>query len=152
LEQQAKLDHETKKYQTQIDELTAKNHELVQTLTEALENVREENKKLAEDLASGRESRRLQGLHKQLKMQFDEKCKVLDETRRELFTAQEKIVASQHQLELNELNANKAHEEHCKTLLADAAREIEIVEKEYQEEIANLYSLVDNLSNVTQNA
>lgn len=123
----------------------------------ALEQLRNENKKLTEelqklteDVANGSEVRRMKGFYTQLRSQFEEKSKVLDETRRELFATQEKVAAAERAQELTQLSLNKAHEEHCKRLLSEAAEEIELVEREHQEEICQLQSLVDSLMTNSQ--
>lgn len=107
--------------------------------------LRDENLRLVEEVESGAETRRVQGLYKQLKEQFDEKSRILDETRRELFVSQEKVSTAQHELEFQRLSANREHEAFCNEIVAEAAREIDSIESELREEIAHLQSFVNAL-------
>ncbi len=65
------------------------------------EELQKECAQLVERLNTNRSTRRLDGMHDQLKKQFAEKSSLLDKTRQELFHTQEKLLALQQ--EWNEL-------------------------------------------------
>lgn len=116
-------------------------NEYIKTLESEKEQALSNYQKLVEEVAENREVRRMQGFYNQLREQFEEKSKVLDETRRELFAAQEKVASAEHASSSHDLIYNKAHDEYCKQLLAAAAEEVEHLEQE----IVHLQAVIDSL-------
>lgn len=92
-----------------------------------------------------RELRRMEGLYQQLRSQFEEKTDVLNATRKELFIAQENLLAAKKELEesslKNESNTIKA----LRQQLADAEEEGIALEKQHASEVQQLHDLIDSL-------
>lgn len=94
---------------------------------------------------SPQELRRLEGFYRQLRDQFEEKSKTLDETRRELFCTQEKLSAIEIDFSEKELVnpqiSLEEHERHLAKIEGELRQELEI----NQQEIKNLYDLIDTI-------
>ncbi len=96
--------------------------------------------------AEYREQRRIEGLYHQLQGQFAEKSKILDDTRRELFHAQEKAAVLQKDMdEVQKFGVNNADERLYK-MLASLEREMELKERSARSEISALEDIVSILS------
>jgi hypothetical protein len=97
------------------------------------------------ELLSTAEVRRIEGLYKQLREQFEEKSLILDEVRRELFHTQEQnavFIKEQQERELQEplLSMNV-----LETEIARLDKQHSDEKSLYQQEIDELYTLVDSL-------
>ncbi|WP_154017822.1 hypothetical protein [Candidatus Protochlamydia phocaeensis] len=90
-------------------------------------------------------TRRLEGMYNQLKEQFGEKSQTLDETRKELFKAQEQLLALQKEWEELEFFATSDSELLWQKELNRLSCEHETIRKEYEEELEGLQSLVEAL-------
>lgn len=86
--------------------------------------------------------RKLQGMFKQLKEQFDEKCSVLDETRRAQFHMQERLFNAQRELE----EKQRIEKNEAEALLEKHLLKIEEERKEYLEEIDSLQQIIATMS------
>jgi len=70
------------------------------------------------------EIRRLEGLNKQLREQFEEKTEVLAQTRRELFVCTEKLACAQKEMEEKEWDLVQEHQEAMQQLLDQCEKEL----------------------------
>lgn len=90
------------------------------------------------------ELRRLQGFHLQLKEQFAEKSKILDETRRELFLVQEQLNVALLEIKEKDLTSAQItldeHIEHLTKAESAWKRDVE----ETNEEIQRLYAIIES--------
>ncbi len=88
---------------------------------------------------------RLQGLNKQIREQFNEKSKVLDQTRQELFKTQEQLSVFEKEMAEERLNREQEIANAVHSVLDNSEKEIAKVESVYKEEIEALQSIIDNL-------
>ncbi len=113
--------------------------------SETIKRLEEEKQQLTAEPAESREARRLQGLLKQLKEQFEQKAHVLDETRKELFSAQERGESLQRQLAAATQFDDKEPKHYSQELLEEALQEISQIEKNHEEEVSRLQAIIDSL-------
>lgn len=130
----------------------AKHHKDKELLLEQLQTLRNQNEQLTntlidapQDIEKSREIRRLEGLYQQLRTQFSDKSKILDDTRRNLFHTQEELSALQKDLKEIELYGNCDTDEFCYSLLASIERELTSQLNDQQHEISELNSLIEVL-------
>lgn len=90
--------------------------------------------------------RKLQGMYKQLKEQFEEKCAVLDETRRAQFHMQERVFNAQRELEEKQRTDKSEAEAALEKHLLKMEEEHKRLEKEYAEELDALNHIIASLS------
>lgn len=129
-----------------IETLTREKGLLAQTL-EKLQNelmTTVQDKEIPPETA---EARRIQGMYLQLRQQFDEKCKTLDETRRELFCSQEKLLALQREYEEVALYSQSEAEKLLELELQRMERERAQEEKIYKQESEALQEIITTLLN-----
>lgn len=94
--------------------------------------------------ASGN-TRQIESMYIQLKEQFQEKCDILDATRRELFHANEELLKYKKEYEEAHLFDQSANEYHLQRHILQSARQLEQMQKLYQQEIEELTLLVGHL-------
>jgi hypothetical protein len=82
-------------------------------------------------------------LYRQLKQQFEEKSRVLDETRKELFLAQEKIEVQR--LELGDFHESSEEVKHLMQLLKQADSNLEAQKKAHEEELIGYEEVIQGL-------
>lgn len=90
-------------------------------------------------------ARRVECMYEQLKIQFQEKSFVLDQTRRELFLAEEKALAIQKKLEELEIYSQTESEALLLKEFTGAVRDFEKAKCDYENEIQELQELVSLL-------
>lgn len=117
------------------------------SLQEELESTK--NKETTDEIGvskeSPRELRRLEGFYRQLREQFEEKTRILDETRQELFHTQENLMRAERELSEKELSSPQiSYEEHISHLLK-AEAELKQELEQSQQEIIKLNELVETL-------
>lgn len=93
-----------------------------------------------------RESRRFEGLYRQLREQFAEKSSVLDETRHELFYTQEMLAVMQRESDESQKFGNNCEEERLYAMLVSLEQEMILLERNSLGEIAALEGLVSSLT------
>ncbi|MFQ5729922.1 MAG: hypothetical protein ACE5GN_06145 [Waddliaceae bacterium] len=140
-EQIRELQVKVRSYQKLVDMSTGELVDLRENynkVTEELERVRKEKDQLEEaqrDPSNGAEQR-------QLREQFDEKSRVLDETRRELFFVQEELVKSkkeQEEMQLSHINeVEEVLQRHLNRLEKERAEE----EEQHQQDLDALQEVV----------
>ncbi len=94
--------------------------------------------------ASGN-TRQIESMYIQLKEQFQEKCDVLDATRRELFHANEGLLKYKREYEEEHLFNQSANEHHLQHHILRMGKYLEQMQKLYQREIDDLTLLVGHL-------
>lgn len=125
-----------------------------ETLQQSHDNLRNEYEKLVNSIAKtepelpgggdSREIRRLEGLHQQLREQFVEKSALLTATRKELFLAQEMLVAFHKESEDAKMNNEIENEYYFGKILSSAEREL--AESEQKDlEIEHLHEIICGL-------
>lgn len=96
-------------------------------------------------VALPKQDRRIEGMYLQLREQFQEKCFVLDQTRRELFRANEALLKCQKEYEeehiFDQSLIGKYWQRHCLKL----GNACDTMEKRYQQEVTELTELVNHL-------
>lgn len=134
-----------------IETLTREKSLLESTLTnlqKELEGLRdkEANNEINVDESSPAEVRRLEGFYRQLREQFEEKSRTLDETRRELFQTQEKLNAAELEFSERELASPQIsleeHVRHLAKMEEELKQELELS----HQEIKRLYNLVESIT------
>lgn len=90
-------------------------------------------------------NRRIEGMYIQLKEQFQEKSSVLDETRRDLFYAQEEIEKIRKEQEETSIFQFSEGEKLWQNYVQQLQKETEETLQEQQQEIQDLYILVQDL-------
>ncbi|MEI8124183.1 MAG: hypothetical protein WCG42_00325 [Parachlamydiaceae bacterium] len=121
----------------------------------ALAQLKVENEQLQaapKESVDVKEMRRLDGLYRQLREQFVEKTEVLAATRRELFSAQERLAALQKDVEESRVNEAKDVDISLQQLLAEAESELQNTEAEHAAEVARLHEVIDSLMAYEQRA
>ncbi len=76
------------------------------------------------------DQRKLEGMLKQLRMQFDEKSHILSQTRKDLFATESKLLALKHEQELRALSPERDGEKCYETALNDLVDEVRSLEEE----------------------
>jgi chromosome segregation ATPase len=94
--------------------------------------------------ASGN-TRGIEGMYIQLKEQFQEKCNVLDSTRKELFHAHEKLLKCQKEREEEQIYGQSSNERLLERNLLEFGRQYEQMHCHYQQEIEAMDQLVKQL-------
>ncbi|MGK5594644.1 MAG: hypothetical protein ACSNEK_04715 [Parachlamydiaceae bacterium] len=126
-------------YELKIQGLTAQLDELV----EKLRKVESEKDNIEKDLAVApsltKELTRIQGMYKQLRTQFEEKSKVLNETRKELFLA----IEGKNKLELEFLELQQFDRGEEETALEQYIIELSRLVEEQEKEIEALHQIVE---------
>lgn len=130
------------KTQSRLETLEQALHDSKETIV-SLEKEALAAQPLSADQETAMELARQVNCYKQLRSQFEEKSTTLSQTRKELFHTQEKLlaVAKENEIHLQETERQQASE--LKSLVTQAAREIEKLE----EEIMSLEELVFHILN-----
>lgn len=133
-----------------IDTLTREKKLLESTLT-ALQTELEElrlqpiSDEVRVDEDSPGELRRLEGFYRQLRLQFEEKTQILEETRRQLFQTQERLNAIQLDFSERELISPQIslqeHSDHLARAESEFNKELAVS----QQEIHKLYDLIESI-------
>lgn len=98
-----------------------------------------------EECKRSRELRRMEGLYRQMREQFNEKSLMLDSTRRELFCMQEKFLSLQKELEEKEIFGERDYEQSLYYILSITEGELKHQMNEFNRETTQLYELIDVL-------
>lgn len=98
-----------------------------------------------EERKRSRELRRMEGLYRQLREQFNEKSLMLDSTRRELFCMQEKFLSLQKEVEEKEVFGGRDYEQSLYYILSITEAELNHQMNEFNRETTQLYELIDVL-------
>lgn len=106
-------------------------------------HVKDENAKLTEALAKAESDPPVEAKYRQLRVQFDQKSKVLAETRRELFLANEKLARLQREFDEERWYSLSEVEESLERHLLALSKEKEALEAEHHREVEALQSLLD---------
>lgn len=106
-------------------------------------HVKDENTKLTEALAKAESDPPVEAKYRQLREQFNQKSKVLAETRRELFLANEKLARLQREFDEERWYSLSEVEESLERHLLELSKEKEALEAEHHREVEALQSLLD---------
>jgi hypothetical protein len=90
-------------------------------------------------------TRHIEAMYIQLKNQFQEKCDVLDETRRELFRANEKLLKWQKENEEERVYGESINEKYFQRHIIKLSQQYEQMQVHYRQEIDELVKLVEHL-------
>jgi len=136
------------------EDFKTKEIEFETVLNEKIEEIKEWQSKL--ELASlnkdtskteiDLELHRTKSLYLQLKQQFQKKSQVLDQTRQELFVAQENALALQKNLEESEQFSTSESEELLQKAYTNLIQEFEVTQKESNFELEQLQSIIAHLT------
>lgn len=140
-------------HQNKIHKLTGQ----LDSLVDKLKNLENEKEKLEKELEGGDEDSetalpdikafsRLQGMHRQLKEQFQEKSEILDQTRRELFQTEEKLL----KVERLFLDSNRYGFHEMVQPLEKHLDELNQLCSCQEEEIKNLEEIIESFSSEAQ--
>lgn len=122
-----KIEH----YEQQIKQLTTEKEMLIAS------------SKVTDSHQVSLERRKVEGMLNQLREQFNEKSKVLDQTRQELFLAKEEFARLQKEQEEGQIEAASVMENYLLQVVKDS----EATSEELSKEIVALQELVDTLMN-----
>ena len=135
-------EHEATQLQTQlqetIDQSKGENHGLAQKK----ERLKNEVSKLP---FSPSNSRQIEGMYLQLKSQFEEKCEVLNATRRDLFKANEEILSLLKLHEEEKVYGLSSNEKSLQRDLLRLSHQFDHMQQRYEQENQELVVLVDHL-------
>lgn len=92
------------------------------------------------------EIRKLEGLNKQIREQFDQKAAMLDLARRDLFMAQERVGVLEKEIEEAHLTGSSEADKMVAALGETYENELVRIKAEYEEEIASLNEIITKLS------
>lgn len=106
-------------------------------------HLQDENAKLTEALEKAENDPPVEAKYRQLKEQFNQKSKVLAETRKELFLANEKLARLQREFDEERWYSLSEVEESLERHLLAVSKEKEELEAEHQREVEALQSLID---------
>lgn len=95
--------------------------------------------------ASSGNTRRVEGMYLQLKEQFQEKCRVLDATRRELFYANEELLKWQKEDAEKQIFGQSLNETLLQRDLLEWGNDLDTMQHAYQQEIDEMHELVQYL-------
>lgn len=146
---QMQLQHQLEEIGVQLvkanEQISANEHltTVCQALKDQLNQLQTEKEEKEPEKSS--ELRRVEGLYNQLRGQFAEKTKVLDETRRTLFHTQEKLAALQKNIKEMEIYGDNDMQEKLYRMLGSLDRILSRQIHEQQNEISQLHELIDSL-------
>lgn len=134
----------------QMQQLEHRCNQLDQDLKQAtleIEGNRQLIFKLKEEprITPGRNTRGVEAMYSQLKQQFQEKSQILDETRKELFQAQEQLLVLQKELEEHQYFTLSENEWLLQRDLTCLAKEMEEIQDQNQQELDMMYGLIGDL-------
>lgn len=139
------LTHQNAELQTHIDSLTEKLNKAETYTEQTLLSAQEKILTLQVSPVIKVDEKRvkqLEGLHKQLRTQFEEKARLLSQTRKQLFQTQEKLLAVQHEQSLAELAPNREEVSHYEYLINSLVEDLSSLE----EEVLSLEAIVDHFA------
>lgn len=90
-------------------------------------------------------TRHIEAMYLQLKEQFQDKCNVLDGTRRELFQAHEELLKRQKEYDEEKIFGESANERLMQRNLLQLGRQYDQMQQNYQQEVDELHQLVQQL-------
>ena len=90
-------------------------------------------------------TRQIEAMYIQLKEQFQEKCAVLDATRRDLFQVNEQLLKYQKEYEEERVFDQSANERHLQRYIVRMGKQFEQMQNIYQQEMDELTQVVDHL-------
>jgi len=138
------VNEEKNKAERAFQDISAELQQTQQILNQVLEDQQK-----TKALSSSEESslrRRAEGMHLQLREQFNEKSAVLDETRRQLFHTQEALLQLQNTLrEQEQFSTHPAVHELIQHILK-MQKSYSLLKKQYESEIGDLHEIVSLLS------
>lgn len=126
----------------QLEEAEADIRRLIGHMQEMAEANAELKKKI-EEAPTGETLLSPDALYRQLRLQFEEKSRVLDETRKELFMAQEKVEVLHRQV--NDLNGPTDDEKRLVALLKEAELKMDALQKAHDEELIGHEEVIKGL-------
>lgn len=112
------------------------------------ENLQTENSRTEKNVLPSEPlgSRRFDAMYKQLREQFEEKSKVLDETRKELFAANERILVIKKDFEDQSHFETRDLEEKLQGHIVDLEQRLQEAEKKGAEEVAHLEEVISRMT------
>jgi chromosome segregation ATPase len=146
--QQTLVQHTTQQMQkleelkSQLEQVLQQTQEQLQLTRLKLESTQHDREKLPYE---GGNTRRIEAMYIQLKEQFQEKCTVLHETRRELFHANEALLKWQKENEEETVFGQSMNERSLQRNFLQLGQQYEHMQQQYQQEIDDLMQLVEHL-------
>jgi hypothetical protein len=147
------LEHTIERIQTSHLELNNEKDQLIALLkteketvtTELIAMTVERNQAMTNLTDIERAWRRSEGRYKQLQEQFNEKSRLVDDTRKQLFLSEENVLRLQHlQNELSHERSKNLTE--LEKHLSKIELEFDTSQNHYEQEINSLYELIDSLN------
>jgi len=124
------------------EETTRRHHEVVKQIEskyeKVLENLKDRLGQHRSKIDASVKTPNFEAMYNQLKKQFEKKQEILDATRRELFSANEEVLALKKEVEERLL----ASENDFLNREADLREKLSKLEEDYEEEIASLHELI----------
>lgn len=127
---------------TQLEEVLRNTQEAYRDAEQKLEEIQQKREKLPYAIGN---TRHIEAMYLQLKGQFQDKCNVLDSTRRELFHLNEELLKRKKDEDEERLYGMPAAEKMLQKDLVRLGRQFDQMQHRYQEEIEGLASLVEHL-------
>lgn len=133
--------------QAQIQQLSVEKDVLVEKLSQLSQVIPQAKAtdSSAELIEADRALRRIKGMYEQLKSQFHEKSQVLDETRRQLFAVEEKLLLSQIEIQEKERYEYSELEAELEKHLIATHKASKKMYQEACQEIEALHEIISNL-------
>lgn len=142
------LQIKTRSFQKLIDHSSDEIHDArarYDHLVQEMRDLKEENTRLAAELTKTADAPPAEAKYRQLREQFEEKSKVLDQTRRELFLSNEKLAFLQREFDEERWYALGEAEESLQQHLLVVSKENEEAERRREKEVEALHRLLDSL-------
>lgn len=133
---------ELEHHKTQLEEVLQKTQTKLHFAEQKLVAFKQNHEKLP--YAPGN-TRQIEAMYLQLKEQFQEKCQVLDEARRELFVTNEKLLSRLKDEEEERVFGLSATESTLQNELVQLGRQYDLMQQRYQQENDDLAKLIDDL-------
>lgn len=126
----------------ELEQALRQTQEQLQLAKENLHSKQQQHDKLP--YAPGN-TRQIETMYIQLKEQFQEKCSVLDSTRRELFHANEELLKYQKEKEEEKVFGQSANDAKFQHHILQLGRKYDQMQELYQQEVDGLTSLIEQL-------
>lgn len=147
-EEVGSLQIKLRSFQKLIDHSTDEIHEArvrCDNLLQELQDVKEENAKLISERAKISNDPSVEAKYRQLRRQFDEKSRVLGQTRRELFLSNEKLSRLQREFDEERWYSLREMEKSLEQHILEVSKEKEHIERRSEKEVDALERLLDKL-------
>ncbi len=147
LDEQKRLLHHSEEQNQQLEHFKLKLEEMIQQTKTELQQTKRQLAVIQQQHSHPYSSNthRIQSMYAQLKKQFQEKCQVLDDTRKELFQVNEQLLKYQKDYEEEYVFGQPSNEMYLQSYILETSNQFENKQNLYEQEIDELSHLVGRL-------